>query len=77
MKDSFYRDLECVFIEFPKSGDFSSKVGKKDIFKPTVGKESLHEISNDYGVRVVNFAMFKNPTVKSTMFSHHNIPNLL
>jgi hypothetical protein len=24
-------------------------------------------ISNDNGVRVVNFATFKNPTVKSTM----------
>jgi hypothetical protein len=34
-------------------GDFSDKVGREDIFKPTIGNESLHEISNDNGVRVV------------------------
>jgi hypothetical protein len=34
-------------------GDFNAKVGRKDIFKPTIGNESLHEISNDNGVRLV------------------------
>jgi hypothetical protein len=34
-------------------GDFNAKVGREDIFKPTIGNESLHEISNDNGVRVV------------------------
>jgi hypothetical protein len=38
-----------------------------------VGNESLHEISNDNGVRVVNFVTSKNLTVKSTMFPHCNI----
>jgi hypothetical protein len=28
-------------------GDFNTKVGSEDIFKPTIGNESLHEISND------------------------------
>jgi hypothetical protein len=28
-------------------GDFKAKVGREDIFKPTAGNESLHEISND------------------------------
>jgi hypothetical protein len=53
------------------------KVGKEDIFKPTTGNESLHEISNDNGVRVVNFATSKNLTVKSTTSPYHNIYNLL
>jgi hypothetical protein len=35
-------------------------VGREDIFKPTIGSESLHEISNDSGVRVANFATSKN-----------------
>jgi hypothetical protein len=62
MKDSFYGELERVFNKFPKYhteimlGDFNAKVGREDIFKPITGNESLHEISNDNGVRVVNFA---------------------
>jgi hypothetical protein len=45
----------------------------KDIFRPTIGNESLHEISNDNGVRVVNFAASRNLTVKSTTFPHRKI----
>jgi hypothetical protein len=37
-------------------GDFNANVGRKDIFKPTSRNESLHEISNDNGVTVENFA---------------------
>jgi hypothetical protein len=43
----------------------------------SVGNESLHEISNDNGIRVVNFATSKNLTVKSTMFPHRNIHKLV
>jgi endonuclease/exonuclease/phosphatase family metal-dependent hydrolase len=53
-------------------GDFNAKVGWEDIFKPRIGNESLHEASNDNGVRVVNFATSKNLIVKST-FPHHDI----
>jgi hypothetical protein len=54
-------------------GDFNAKVDREDIFKPKIGNESLHEISNDNGVRVVNFATSKNLTVKSTIFPQCNI----
>jgi endonuclease/exonuclease/phosphatase family metal-dependent hydrolase len=54
-------------------GDFNAKVGREDTFKPAIGKESLHQDSNDTGVRVVNFATSKNLVVKSTMFPHRNI----
>jgi hypothetical protein len=53
--------------------DFNAKVGREGIFKPTIGNESLQEISNDNGVRLVNFATFKNLRVKSVMFPHRNI----
>jgi hypothetical protein len=53
-------------------GDFNVKVGK-DIFKPTVGNESSHEISKNNGVRAVNFVISENSVVKSTMFPHHNM----
>jgi exonuclease III len=50
VKDSFYEQLEHVFDKFPKQrmkmllGDFNARIGREDIFKPTVGNESLHEI---------------------------------
>jgi hypothetical protein len=54
-------------------GDFNAKVSRENIFKLTIGNESLHEISNDNGVRVINFATSENLVVKSTMFPHCNI----
>jgi hypothetical protein len=66
VKDSFYEELECIFDKFTKYhmkillGDLNAKVGREDIFKPIIENESLHKISNDNGVRVVNFATSKN-----------------
>jgi hypothetical protein len=54
-------------------GDFNVKVGRKYIFKPTIGNETLYESSNDNGVRLVNFTTSKNLRVKSMTFPHHNI----
>jgi hypothetical protein len=54
-------------------GDFNAKLGREDVFKPTIGKQSLHEDSNDNGVRVENFATSYNLAVKSTMIPHRNI----
>jgi hypothetical protein len=74
-KDSFYEELEGVFDQFLKYhvkillGDFNSKLGREDIFKLAIGNESLHETSNDNGVRVVNFAISKNLVVKE-----YNVP---
>ena len=45
----------------------------EDIFKLTVGNESLHQDFNDNGVRIVNFATSKNLVVKSMMFMQQNI----
>jgi hypothetical protein len=78
-KDSFYEEFEQVFDHFPKYqtkillGDFNAKLGREDNFKPTIGNESLHQDSNDNGVRVVNFATSNDLIVKSTMFPHRNI----
>jgi hypothetical protein len=44
-------------------GDFNAKLGREDIVKPIIGQESLHQDSNDDGVRLVNFATSKNLVV--------------
>jgi len=54
-------------------GDFNVELGRKDIFKPAVGNESLHQGSNDIGVSIVNFATSKNLVVKSMMFPQRNV----
>jgi hypothetical protein len=72
VKDSFYKEQERLFDKFPKYhtkillGDFNAKVGREDIFKTTIWNERLNEISNDDGVRVLNFP-------QSTMFPNRNI----
>jgi hypothetical protein len=52
-------------------GNFSAKVGREDTFKPITGNESLHKVSNDNGVRIVNFASSKKSNCQE-----HNIPTL-
>jgi hypothetical protein len=59
-----------VFYKFTKYhlkillADFNAKVGKEDIFKPKIRNERLYEISNDNGVRLLNFATSKNLSQK-------------
>ena len=75
----FYLELEQDFDHFPKYrmknllGYFNAKVGRKNIFKPTIGNESLHQDSNENGVRIVNFVTSNNPVLKSMMFLQRNI----
>jgi hypothetical protein len=66
-------ELEQVLDYFPTYqmkillGDFHAQLGKEDIFKLTIGIESLHQDSNDNGVRTVNFASSRILVVKSKM----------
>jgi hypothetical protein len=65
VENSFYEKLERVFDKFHKYykkillGRFSAQEGREDFFKPTIKNESLHEISNHNGVRIVNVATSK------------------
>ena len=79
-KENFYEEVEQVsFNHFPKYhmkiilGDFNARVGRKNIFKPKIGNESILRDSNDNGVRIENFTTSKNLVVKITMFTHRNI----
>ena len=52
-------------------GDFNAKVVRQNIFKPTSGNESLHQDSNNNGVRILRH--IENLVFKSTMFPNLNI----
>jgi hypothetical protein len=71
VKDSFCEEIGCVFDQFPRCdmkillGYFNAQVGREDIFKPTIRNKNSHEISNDNGVTVVNFATSKNLVAKN------------
>ena len=56
LKIVFYEELEQVFDHFPKYdmkiilGDFNTKVGRENNFKPAIGNESIHQDNNGNGV---------------------------
>jgi len=54
-------------------GDFNAKLRREEILKSIIGNESLHQDSNDNGVRTVKFDTSKNLDLKSTIFPHRNI----
>lgn len=82
-KGQMYEELEQVFDQLRRYhtkillGDFTVKVEREDIFELIIGKESLHEVSDDNRIIVVNFTNSKNLTFRSTTFSHHDIHNHL
>ena len=55
-KDILCEELEQFFIIFLSTiksllGDINAKLERGSIFKPTIGNDSLHQDSNDNGVR--------------------------
>jgi hypothetical protein len=62
VKDSFYEELTCMCDKLPKFhmnillGECNGKVNRENIFTLIIGNTSLQKISNDNGVRVVQFA---------------------
>lgn len=78
-KNVFYEDLNNEISRVPRHdvkivlGDINAKIGKEATFRPTVGWFSLHETSNENGVRVVDFATNNNMIISSTCFDHKRI----
>lgn len=63
IKESFYEELDRVWDLIPNYcvkivlGDFNAKVGREEMYQPTIGRESLHDRSNDNGTRLINFCL--------------------
>jgi len=50
-----------------------AKIGRENVFRPIIGKESLHIVSNDNGTRFISFAMSRDIIISSTYFQRKDI----
>lgn len=71
LKDTFYDELERVYNVLSGHclkiilGDFNSQVGQETVYRPTIGSESAHDMSNGNGTRLVEFAIANGLIVSS------------
>jgi hypothetical protein len=77
-KNKFYDDLQKTFDSVLKHiimilGDLNAKIGKEKAYENVTEKHTLHDISNQNGEMVCNFAIEDNMTVTSIQFQHKAI----
>jgi len=78
-KETFYEDLKSVLNSIPSNriqivlGDLNAKVGKETMFSQVVEKHSVHNETNDNGLKLIDLAVRKGLVIKSTMVPHKNI----
>lgn len=78
-KEAFYEEMGNIYDRIPRQdvkivmGDCNAKVGRERYYQPIIGKYSLHEVSNDNGQRLVDFAAERNLIIRSTQFEHKQI----
>jgi hypothetical protein len=53
--------------------DANAKNGRETVHQPTIGKHSLHESTNENGLRLVDFAGGRQLAIKSTYLMHKRI----
>jgi hypothetical protein len=72
--DSNYEELQQIFDYFAKFGvkillqKINAQLGREDAFKTTNESESLNANSISSDVRIVKFAISKNPILEIKMF---------
>jgi hypothetical protein len=78
-KDQFYEQLERAYAPSPSHDvklvvvDVNVKVGRETVHQPTIGKHSLHESTNEIGLRLVDLAAGRQIAIKSMNFVHKRI----
>jgi len=78
VKEEFYNILEQNINQIINSDskiilrDINAKVGKEDIYKPTIGNENLHSETNNNGIQMIQFAISKGFNVQSTTVPHRH-----
>jgi hypothetical protein len=74
VKDSFYEEWECIFDKFLKYlmkimlGNFNAKVGREDIFKPTISLSKVRCSHITTFINVLGHLQIGKPTTRLTTF---------
>ncbi|KDR23416.1 hypothetical protein L798_05387, partial [Zootermopsis nevadensis] len=77
--DGFYDELQSVCDNISKHdmiivlGDYNAKLWKEEVYVKLFGRNSLHEETNNNGLRVAQFAAANNLRVMSTYFPRKDI----
>jgi len=69
IKEQFYEELQRTQDSVPKN----AKLGKEKVFSQVVGSNTLHNISNENGEMVANYATSIDILLKSTNFQRKKI----
>jgi hypothetical protein len=75
IKEQFYEELQRTQDRIPKHdliiilGDMNAKLGKEKVFSQTIGRHTLHNVSNENGEMVANYAISNNMVLVNTNFS--------
>jgi hypothetical protein len=54
-------------------GNTNATVGRETVHQPTIGRYSLHDSTNENGLRLIDFASGRQMAIKSTYFMHKRI----
>lgn len=76
IKQEFYNELEKLYDEVPKRdtliilGDFNAQVGRETCYREIANIHTIHEVTNENGEMLCNFATATNMFIMSTKFRH-------
>jgi len=79
IEEQFYEELQRTQDRVPKHdviiimGDMNAKLGKEKVFCQVIGRHTLHNISNENGEMVANYAISNGMFLISTNFQHKKI----
>ncbi|XP_063913213.1 craniofacial development protein 2-like [Zophobas morio] len=79
VKTEYYEELERGYVKIPKHdikmviGDANAMIGKENCYRPTIGKESKHQKTNQNGEKLIEFAEENKMVVKRTFFAQKEI----
>ena len=57
--------------------NFNAKIGVENEFKPVTGGYSLHNVTSENGIRLIDFGIEHDLVIGSTMFPHKNIHKMI